>query len=231
MKKKNFYDWLEINKNASPEVIEKAYKTLVRKYHPDLQEEANKQESEEILKQINDAYDTLSDPIKKADYDAHLKETEISADEYEHLYQEKANLENELNNLKNNNYQQPTYQEPVQRHISRPHTQEQMRNQAQQDLEDQLRYQEQMRQAVDKAYHDAYVQDLRRRGFKIRYKKTFKDYIRILITIVVILIIIFVLTKIPFVQNYFTKLYEQNEVIKWIADIFINIIDSIKSVF
>lgn len=229
MEKKNFYDWLEINRNASPEVIEKAYKTLVRKYHPDLQEEANKHESEEILKQINDAYDTLSDPIKKSDYDAHLQASEISADEYEHLYQEKANLENELNNLRNNT--KSTYQEPQQRPISRPHTQEGVQRQAEQDLEDQLRYQEQMQQAVNKAYHDAYVQDLRRRGFKIRYKKTFKDYIRILITIVVIILVIFILTKIPFIRNYFADLYKQNEVIRWIADIFINIFDSVKNAF
>ena len=34
----NYYDILEVNKNASSEIIEKAYKTLVKKYHPDLQE-------------------------------------------------------------------------------------------------------------------------------------------------------------------------------------------------
>ena len=34
----NYYDILEINKNASSEIIEKAYKTLVKKYHPDLQQ-------------------------------------------------------------------------------------------------------------------------------------------------------------------------------------------------
>ena len=33
----NYYKILEVDKNASPEVIEKAYKTLVKKYHPDLQ--------------------------------------------------------------------------------------------------------------------------------------------------------------------------------------------------
>ena len=35
---KNYYNILEVNKNASPEIIEKAYKTLVKKYHPDLQD-------------------------------------------------------------------------------------------------------------------------------------------------------------------------------------------------
>ena len=42
--KKNYYDILEVNKNASPEIIEKAYKTLVKKYHPDLQKNEEKRE-------------------------------------------------------------------------------------------------------------------------------------------------------------------------------------------
>jgi len=36
-----------------------------------------------------------------------------------------------------------------------------------------------MENAVKKAYHDAYIQDLRNRGYKIRYKKTIKDYLKI----------------------------------------------------
>ena len=44
---KNYYEILEVDKNASAEVIEKAYKALVKKYHPDLQEEKNKALAEE----------------------------------------------------------------------------------------------------------------------------------------------------------------------------------------
>jgi len=47
---KNYYDILEVNKNASPEIIEKAYKTLVKKYHPDLQDNNLKAEYEEKIK-------------------------------------------------------------------------------------------------------------------------------------------------------------------------------------
>ena len=39
---KNYYEILEVNENASKEVIDKAYKVLAKKYHPDLQEEKNK---------------------------------------------------------------------------------------------------------------------------------------------------------------------------------------------
>lgn len=47
---KNYYDILQINRNASPEIIEKAYKTLAKKYHPDLQLEQARQ------KAYHDAY-------------------------------------------------------------------------------------------------------------------------------------------------------------------------------
>ena len=52
---KNYYETLEVDKKASPEVIEKAYKTLVKKYHPDLQNEENHVEYEEKMKEINEA--------------------------------------------------------------------------------------------------------------------------------------------------------------------------------
>ena len=60
---KNYYKILEVDFNASPEVIEKAYKTLAKKYHPDLQEENQKVIAGEKLKEINEAYEVLSNPI------------------------------------------------------------------------------------------------------------------------------------------------------------------------
>ena len=57
---KNYYQILEVDVNASFEVIEKAYKTLVKKYHPDLQENSLKNDSEAKLKLINEAYEVLS---------------------------------------------------------------------------------------------------------------------------------------------------------------------------
>ena len=78
----NYYKILEIDQNASPEIIEKAYKTLVKKYHPDLKKDSEKIESENKIKQINLAYDTLSDEIKRINYNATLKEKYISIAEY-----------------------------------------------------------------------------------------------------------------------------------------------------
>ena len=58
---KNPYDILEVDRSASAADIKKAYRKLAKKYHPDKSEG-----SEEKFKEIADAYDTLTDPKKKA---------------------------------------------------------------------------------------------------------------------------------------------------------------------
>lgn len=63
-----YYDTLEISKDATPDIIKKAYKQLVLKYHPD----KNKTASENIIKQINEAYNILIDPEKRKQYDSSL---------------------------------------------------------------------------------------------------------------------------------------------------------------
>ncbi len=63
-----FYEILGVSKNASQEEIRTAYKTLVKKYHPDLYQ-GDKSFAEKKTKEINEAYDTLSDENKKAVYD------------------------------------------------------------------------------------------------------------------------------------------------------------------
>ena len=98
---KNYYDILEVNKNASPEIIEKAYKTLVKKYHPDLQDNNLKAEYEEKIKLINEAFEVLSDSEKRKNYDLNLKQTEFSVEDYNNLINENLKLKNEINYLKN----------------------------------------------------------------------------------------------------------------------------------
>lgn len=65
MDKKDYYKILGIDKNASQEEIKKTFRHLARKYHPDV---AGK-ESEEKFKEINEAFQVLNDPQKRAQYD------------------------------------------------------------------------------------------------------------------------------------------------------------------
>lgn len=60
------YDVLGVSKDASADEIKKAYRKLSKKYHPDLNHEPG---AEEKFKEVNEAYDILGDPQKKAQYD------------------------------------------------------------------------------------------------------------------------------------------------------------------
>ena len=62
----SLYDTLGVNKNASADDIKKAYRRLARKYHPDINKEKG---AEEKFKEINAAYEILSDEKKRAQYD------------------------------------------------------------------------------------------------------------------------------------------------------------------
>jgi len=65
---KSLYETLAVSENASADEIKKSYRKLARKYHPDI----NKEESAvDKFKEINAAYEVLSDADKKAQYDQH----------------------------------------------------------------------------------------------------------------------------------------------------------------
>ncbi len=67
---KDYYQILEIHPQASPEVMHKAYRALVQKYHPDVYHVSKKDKMSQRMQEINEAYDVLSDPKRRAQYDA-----------------------------------------------------------------------------------------------------------------------------------------------------------------
>ncbi|TVY12259.1 molecular chaperone DnaJ [Candidatus Phytoplasma pini] len=64
--KRDYYDVLGISKTASEQEITKAYRTLTKKYHPDISKENN---ATEKFKEVQKAYETLKDPQKRSNYD------------------------------------------------------------------------------------------------------------------------------------------------------------------
>lgn len=207
MKEKTLYEILEVSEKASPEVIEKAYKVLVKRYHPDLQKESDKKNAEVMMKKINEAYEVLQDAQKRMEYDNNLEE--IRKEEIE---------KNSGNyNLENNNYNNLDINYHEQQKV---------------ELEKQLREEEikrrmQMQENLNMEYQNAYENYLRSLGYRIKKRWT-KEKIRdLFITILIIVVIFAILWIIPPTNKIIRNFYEGNPILKAIIDIIIAIITGI----
>lgn len=212
---KNYYEILEVDKNASQEVIEKAYKILAKKYHPDLQQGQQQQEYAEKMKIINQAYDVLSNSSKRKEYNQKLENEKIqrekmryeqmqqeaiSREQQERIMQENYALKQQLNRM---GIDDKSVDEGTIVNMSRVLSQ-------------------QINDARRRAYHDAYVQDMRNRGYKIKYKHGLKYYLKLIMVLAIAAFVFFLIYQIPPVKEFFVQLYNENIIFKAIIDVFIN---------
>jgi len=65
----DYYNILGVSKNASEDDIKKAYRKLAREHHPDMVKDSDKSSAERKFKEINEAYQVLSDSTKRKQYD------------------------------------------------------------------------------------------------------------------------------------------------------------------
>ena len=182
---KNYYEILEVDKNASDEIIKVAYKALVKKYHPDLKEGNAKINAEDKIKQINEAYDILSNPEKKYEYDQNLINEDISKEQYEIILNENMNLKRELNIYKNNIY-----------HNYRQNN----------------RY---TKENYDTTYNTNYNNDNNSQNNTYKeqnsninnnnFKENISERLKTLIAIFITLLILFIIYNIPFIKDLFSS--------------------------
>ena len=184
---KNYYEILEVDKNASEEVIEKAYKTLAKKYHPDLQNNSNCQDK---MRQINEAYEILSNDFKRREYDEKIKRQSVSIEEYNRIIQENNRLKKDLKRVAN------------QREMSQ--NQERL-----EEMSIMQRYYEQRKKATKQPQ-----MRYERKKTKISLEKIKK----IVIYIAILIGIGLVLAIVPFTRKFFINLYNNNVIIKLLVD-------------
>ena len=184
---KNYYEILEVDKNASEEVIEKAYKTLAKKYHPDLQNNSNCQDK---MRQINEAYEILSNDFKRREYDEKIKRQSVSIEEYNRIIQENNRLKKDLKRVAN------------QREMSQ--NQERL-----EEMSIMQRYYEQIKKATKQPQ-----MRYERKKTKISLEKIKK----IVIYIAILIVIGLALAIVPFTRKFFINLYNNNVIIKLLVD-------------
>ena len=71
----NYYDLLQINPRAEPEAIERVYRILAARYHPDNQQSGDP----ERFRVLTEAYEVLSDPRSRGEYDLKFEGTATTA--------------------------------------------------------------------------------------------------------------------------------------------------------
>lgn len=92
MMDKNYYEMLEISEEASPEVIKAAYKTLVKKYHPD-SFCGDGLVRTKTLQEINIAYEVLSNPNKRKAYDEDIRKSRSMGDKQKKEYSQEFDVQ------------------------------------------------------------------------------------------------------------------------------------------
>ena len=222
MRKNTLYEVLEVSENASAEVIEKAYKVLAKKYHPDLQSEANKKSAENKMKKINEAYDILGNEEKRKEYDRTLEQQRRE----EKLKQE---MELERQRLEKEEYNQQNQVGSDINNTNETELQRQLREYEKDLKRKEMQQRQKMQENLNREYENAYYNYLRSLGYKVKHRITKENVRDFLIVIVIMIGIIAALWFIPPTHNWMVNFYESNPVLKAIIDLIIGIIRGIFS--
>ncbi len=212
---KNYYEILEVNEKASLEVIERVYKTLAKKYHPDVNPD-NPKAAEEKFKEISEAYEVLSDETKRRQYDSKLN-AQRQAQQVSSMRASSSSMQSpyRASTTSSSPYSRPS---PYGARTTTSSSSSQYS-----DLERTRKMQEQMAQ---KAYNDAYIRAMKDMGYNVVYEKPLKERLKSywLITKVIftLIIVCVILWHIPFVHDWIMDWYEGSGPFKAFFDEFLS---------
>ncbi len=189
---KNYYEILEVNEHASKEIIEKAYKVLAKKNHPDLYVGELRRNAELKLRDINEAYKILSDDFLREQYDNEIQKEKI--EQYIKEHTENTNTRKNTNNKRRNNKDTKKQQKENENNI---------------------------RVTGMAANIELVKMLLKHKPKKINLKDLKRDdWVAIAITIVILIILGIILWFIPFTNGWMRELTVDNPLFSWIGKIF-----------
>ena len=175
---KNYYEILEVSENASQEVIEKAYKALAKKYHPDTWPRDKMFLAESKFKEITEAYNVLSNENTRKEYDLKIGVNNSLDDKYNTLYSEHEKLKQEVNNMKIKNESEKYINntQDVNRFI-RPNI------------------------STAKSYFNDIKSAIKNETQKSQDERS-RDFKALILTIIIISLLLIIFWKVPFLKNY-----------------------------
>ncbi len=190
---KNYYEILEVHPKASVEVIEKAYKVLVMKYHPDRNGDSYK------ISEINEAYEILSDSFLRRQYDLELENIQLKRKIDENTRRKEKNI--------NDNYTNTEETETVKKR----------RTNKKQKKEVQQGHKIGSLGAVIDIYKMVNPFRKDRPKKEVKDKETIKkDRIAIIITAIIIIILGIIAWFIPFTNQFMRDLTVDNPMFSWL---------------
>lgn len=244
---KNLYRLLNVDEKASKDEILAAYNNIIRletdenkknqlriaidillndekrnKYDNDL----NKNRAEQLLKQVQIKEEPKAEEIKnevsntnveeKNRQDAYNKKMEamIMAEAQRQLDEKNKKQEKNIENKQEPNFKKIEEEEYRKALKKQEKLRKKQIKKAEQEYKD--------------AYAEAYHAELKKMGYDVKAPWTKKRIKNLIISIIVVILLIFILSKLPFVKNAFIDLYNSNEIIKAVIDIFRSIFGGIE---
>lgn len=219
----NYYEILEVNENASIEVIDKAYRVLAKKYHPDVYE-GDKKQAEAMMQKLNEAYDVLSDENKRSNYDAILKRKK-------QIELEKSITENKKNSsIDSQNFNNINSQTETDTPLNNPAKYNKEKFVVDTTYMDE-KQKRKIKKKLQERYVEAYDNYLRSRGYKLRYKWTPKRILKAILIVAFSILILTLIFFLPPVHNYFISVYESNPIFKMTVDLISSFLSAIITTF